>query len=294
MKQAVISILKALIYPAIYIGSQVLVMLAAMLAFLLSPAFPVPFHPDNADRMVEALSRHAADNMQMLMVLSCALTILVLLLIFRVSGRNPLREWRVRPLPFATVLVLLLTGIVLNLLTSVILSMIPIPEQVLEEYNSYISDNVVGGQFWLSTITTVLLVPLTEEMVFRGMSHNTLRRGMPLWVALLLQAAIFAAVHVLPLQMAYVFFAGFTIGLVYHWQGSFLAPLLVHISYNGVGVLLSLIPVEEPSAPVEPASPLALLPFLLVGAVLLASCLFFLYRRRERETPQPRDGEPAL
>ena len=82
-------------------------------------------------------------------------------------------------------------------------------------------------------VLAVLAAPLFEEFIFRGLIFGGLRRSMPLWLAALVSAALFALVHP-PLAMAPVLLLGLATALVYERSKSLLAPMAVHATYNAL------------------------------------------------------------
>ncbi|NJL92602.1 MAG: CPBP family intramembrane metalloprotease [Anaerolineae bacterium] len=51
------------------------------------------------------------------------------------------------------------------------------------------------GAFLAALVVVVVLRPLVEELIFRGVLYTTLRQRMSVWAAVVLSSAIFAALH---------------------------------------------------------------------------------------------------
>ncbi len=86
-------------------------------------------------------------------------------------------------------------------------------------------------------IYTVLIGPVCEELVFRGITLGHAKNLMPFWAANIFQAILFAAMHMNPLQAAYTFLVGITLGYFVHRTGSIFMGILLHIAFNAVGVI---------------------------------------------------------
>jgi hypothetical protein len=91
----------------------------------------------------------------------------------------------------------------------------------------------------LIPLTAVLLVPLGEELLFRGFLQPALQSWFGAWMGLLVGAAIFGTAHaaaglgsVLPM-----FILGVLLGIVYNQSRSLLAPLTLHVAHNGFTML---------------------------------------------------------
>jgi membrane protease YdiL (CAAX protease family) len=81
--------------------------------------------------------------------------------------------------------------------------------------------------------TAVVLAPLTEEMFFRGQIQTFLRYvvGKP-WVAVLITAACFAAVHRQWWAWPSLFFLGICLGYLYERTGNLWNCVILHALFN--------------------------------------------------------------
>ncbi|MGA9463197.1 MAG: type II CAAX endopeptidase family protein [Terracidiphilus sp.] len=79
-----------------------------------------------------------------------------------------------------------------------------------------------------------LLVPIFEEVVFRGLLLSWLNRHMRFVTALLVHSAVFAAMHVYPVAFPYAFLAGIATGYVRRATGSTFNTVLIHVINNVV------------------------------------------------------------
>ena len=102
--------------------------------------------------------------------------------------------------------------------------------------------------FWIMAIGTVLLVPIAEEALHRGLIFGSLYQKSHI-AAYLLSSAIFSAVHImgyanvysLPhLLLAFLQYlpAGFALALAYRASGSIFAPILIHTMINAIGLFV--------------------------------------------------------
>ncbi|KAF0246709.1 MAG: hypothetical protein FD180_528 [Planctomycetota bacterium] len=84
---------------------------------------------------------------------------------------------------------------------------------------------------WLYAALAVGAAPLFEEVLFRGMVFQPLRRSLSLFPAVAFSALLFAIVHP-PLSFAPVLALGFATALVHERSKGLLAPMLTHAIYN--------------------------------------------------------------
>lgn len=95
-------------------------------------------------------------------------------------------------------------------------------------------------------ITAVIMAPLLEELVFRGVLQTALMRLMKgrRWPAMLITAAVFSAIHgwVVPTQgLLPLFVLGLVFGYVYERTGSLLTPILAHAVFNAMNIAIAMV-----------------------------------------------------
>lgn len=104
---------------------------------------------------------------------------------------------------------------------------------------------LTGGQpFTPQTLALLLvliagLVPIAEELFFRGLLYPLLRYQWGADAAIVVSALIFAVAHFIPLLIPALFFVGLFLGLLREKSGSLLPCILFHAMQNGI-VLLSI------------------------------------------------------
>jgi len=98
-------------------------------------------------------------------------------------------------------------------------------------------------QLLLAVIAGVVLAPIAEELVFRGLLHRALRSRLRLVPATLISSGLFAVVHVevvasQPLALVGLAAVGVVLAVAYERTGSLLVPMTIHAVYNAVTVLV--------------------------------------------------------
>jgi CAAX protease family protein len=88
----------------------------------------------------------------------------------------------------------------------------------------------------VAVVGLVLVAPFAEELVFRGLGFATLGR-----YALPLTSALFALAHGLPVLLIPVAIAGLALGYMRERTGSVLPGMGVHMSLNGLALILALL-----------------------------------------------------
>ncbi|MDI9468620.1 MAG: CPBP family glutamic-type intramembrane protease [Bacillota bacterium] len=96
-----------------------------------------------------------------------------------------------------------------------------------------------GVDLLLTTLCVAILVPIAEELLFRGIIAEEIRQVAPDWLAILLSGVIFALVHGNLIQILYVLPLGFILGAAYIWTNTIWVPILIHVVFNFFGSIVS-------------------------------------------------------
>lgn len=96
----------------------------------------------------------------------------------------------------------------------------------------------------LSLLCVTIFIPIFEEILFRGLVFKDLRRNLNIYLAIFLQAILFALFHMQPLQIIYVFPFALALGIIFCLTKSIYSTMIVHIIFNILGIsgLLTLLP----------------------------------------------------
>jgi membrane protease YdiL (CAAX protease family) len=86
----------------------------------------------------------------------------------------------------------------------------------------------VLAAFWL----IVVAAPVAEEFLFRGVLLKVFARHISFWAANVVQALIFAAIHMEPGAIPVLFVVGLIAGFLARRGGGLLAPILFHAIFN--------------------------------------------------------------
>ena len=107
----------------------------------------------------------------------------------------------------------------------------------LEDLNKDVFATLVYNPWGVLAI--VLVGPVTEELVFRmGIQRHLIRHRMRPWMAILLSALIFGAVHGNPAQIPGAVVFGWVLGWLYWRSGTIWIPVAAHVFNNFVGVAM--------------------------------------------------------
>ncbi|MGN0399673.1 MAG: lysostaphin resistance A-like protein [Blautia sp.] len=137
---------------------------------------------------------------------------------------------------------LALTGIVLQIGISYLLNILyMVSPDFMNHYTEIMENLGMGSPTLLSVIYVVVVAPVTEELLTRGLCLGILKTSFPFWIANLIQAFYFGALHMNLVQGAYAFLMGIVLGYVAHRYGTLKASIYLHFIINLSGELLSLL-----------------------------------------------------
>lgn len=132
-----------------------------------------------------------------------------------------------------TITGLVVCGYMSQILVDCVLSLVrPLFKETFENYDSLVS-NVTGAQSsWLLILSVILLAPIGEELLFRGIIMNYSKRCMTAIWAIILQAALFGLYHGNIVQIIYAFVMGIILGIVSQKLGSIVYSIILHMAVN--------------------------------------------------------------
>lgn len=84
-----------------------------------------------------------------------------------------------------------------------------------------------------------IIIPIMEEMVFRGLVYKRMKESKSMFYALLTSSVLFGVYHGNSVQFIYALLTGVMLGYLYEKYGSLKAPILAHMLMNIVSCVLT-------------------------------------------------------
>ena len=197
--------------------------------------------PD-AEELALGVAEYITQNTSWIVGVSGILTLLFLWIFFKVRKKKLLQECRLQSFEAGRVVPVVLLGMSSAAVVSILLQILPIPEAVMEAY-AQSSSAMIGGAVPATILATVIIAPVTEEVIFRGFILSRLREAMPVWAAVGISSFLFALLHGNLLWMVYAFVLGCLLSVVALRLKSIGASLVLHVAFNATGVLMGFLPV---------------------------------------------------
>lgn len=148
-------------------------------------------------------------------------------------------------------------------------------KETSENYRQ-VSDAFYGGGLWLSILGSCLLVPLLEELLYRGIVYRRLRAWVGVWPAVVVSALIFGAMHFNLVQFLYAGVIGILLAVTAERAG-LAEAMAAHMLTNLISVLRSSTHWFDFMSGSQPAGYIV----TAAAAIISAALLWFLWRRDE-------------
>jgi len=113
----------------------------------------------------------------------------------------------------------------------------------LEDYSELVDMIGIGDEMnWQVIVMTVVLAPINEECIMRGLILTKLKRNMAPVLAVIISAVLFGVFHMNLVQGIYAGFLGLFMGYLAYKYNSIMPAMLFHAIFNSLNFVLSLLP----------------------------------------------------
>ncbi|WP_118975354.1 type II CAAX endopeptidase family protein [Taibaiella koreensis] len=197
---------------------------------------------------------------------------------------NPVRKIRIAGMLVLALGLLCFTGALAEWMAQLDLG--KASQELDRQREGFINAYLSSGSVWsvLRNVALIALVPaICEELFFRGVifkfAQSIFRRW---WLSIGVSSILFTLFHASISEFLPIFIAGVVLGWVYYITGSLWMSILLHLLFNGIQALIGIYATPGMEKSLEGAGPTVIA--FVIGAVLIAGCVFVLYRKR---TPLP-------
>ncbi len=177
----------------------------------------------------------------------------------------------------AVCLLALFAGLATAFWATIAVNLYPWPQAWIETYAAE-SGALTSARPVLDFLAVVILCPIVEEMLFRGVIYQSFCMLLPAGLAVVFQGLLFGSVHSTIIWMIYATFMGCVLGYVRKLTGSIRPCILMHMAFNGSSYLYTWF-IERYSE--DPATVL----FVFIGSafVMLLALYGINFRTRQPE-----------
>ena len=108
-----------------------------------------------------------------------------------------------------------------------------------------VSEAIYESSLFIQILATVILAPIIEELLVRGLIYKRMTRWTSPLIAALASSALFGLIHMNLVQFVYAFLIGLLLALVYEKFQNIWAPILFHFAANATSIMITNIPGAE-------------------------------------------------
>lgn len=178
-----------------------------------------------------------ANNIVPITIISSFVTLIIFYLLFKLKNQDLIKRCKFNKLNSKQLKNIFLMALLISF-ANMFLTMILSPYFLEYKEVSNMISNQLKAKFGI--LTLIVLVPIFEEILFRGIIFNTLKKEFKLIPSILISSLIFSIAHANMLQAIYTFILGILLASVYNKTNSIKAPIIIHLMYNFLGSIISI------------------------------------------------------
>lgn len=137
---------------------------------------------------------------------------------------------------------LIFIGFFATLGLSRLILMLPV-DGILGDYSS-VKATYEAGNIWIQVLMLGVVIPIAEELLFRGLVYRRLKFYYDVSIAAYISAIIFGVAHFNLIQGIYAFIMGIVFTIIYEKADNIYATIIVHISSNLMAVFTFVNPIS--------------------------------------------------
>jgi len=169
-------------------------------------------------------------------ILGIILPVYLLTRRFGASFRSQIRMVRPRLYPMIVVALATLAAVVIvDQIYLITQQFSPAPEEYMSSVQELRPNGV--GSFIVTFLGLCMMVPMAEELVFRGVIQQIFTRNMGPALGFILGGLVFGAVHLNAHLLISISFFGVFLGFIYYATGNITYSIVAHSLFNAVALL---------------------------------------------------------
>ena len=206
------------------------------------------------------------------LLISSLLTILILILIYKVKNRNYKEELQIVRTNKLNIFYAIFMGICCWLFNSGVLNLVEEAGLFSNhfEYMNEILAPISQGSILISMITVGIIAPIAEEFLFRGVIYNTLNKKISIKWTIIIQAILFGVFHGNLVQGTYATLLGLIFGYVTYKTKSLWPAIIMHMANNLTANIVSFVAGDYIGGT------LLFIVFAIIGVIGIISLLFLI------------------
>lgn len=193
---------------------------------------------------LELLKADQAAMTGIILLISAVLTLLIYFIVEKVKKSSIFKEADIKPATGKLIGLSVVGALGAMFFMNFMLTILPIPQDLLGDLTSGVS-KLTAYPFWQAILANALLIPIMEEVLFRGYIFSRLEKAMPSIVAALISSVVFGICHGGLVWAIWAFLLGMFICVVRIKSRSIVPGIIIHIIMNTYAMVVSYFPVLE-------------------------------------------------
>lgn len=220
---------------------------------------------DGVDKMIQ-------NHSYILTMISAIIGLVIFIILYELDGKRYERPkfieqiTHIKPYRLGYIIIL---GIAGNIGLSRLLSLLPI-DNIMGSYENT-QELLMAGKLLIQIVSISVLIPMTEELIYRGLVCERLKRLVGDKIAIVASAILFALFHFNLLQAIYAFIIGLVLGYLYIKYDNVMYCIILHSVANLTAVLVNYFKISQ-------TINRFLLLYLVVMIIELAVAIFASYK----------------
>lgn len=269
----IVAMLPALLSLLLQVGAAVLGLMVFMVMELSRQQETL-----SADAMLELATNGYIENAMYFIALYQVIGVLIFGLWYYFAYGRKKRSSAAEQPTLIKIAIIICIGICLQILTSCVLNFIDaFFPSLLQNYIELMEAAGLGNSDLITIISVVILAPIGEELLCRGIIFRLAGKvSSRFWIANIIQAFAFAAIHGNLVQGTYAFFMGLALGYIYGKYRRIWLCMLLHASINGSSMFIDTYFSLYPEKNIIPV----IIAHIIISLLLLAMCFKVLGKRK--------------
>lgn len=226
-------------YFGIYLASQVAGSLMCSIGFGIYAGYKAGKEgmvsgSNTMDYVVDSIQ----NNMGLVVIVSAILALLVIAIMYKLRHEKMFEKINLKPVSSKNVIAGAGIGTAMYILVVGVLINLPLSDNMLNSYSESAS-----GLFTQSAILAIMgnifAAPIIEEVFFRGLLFDRLKKAMPVGLAMIISSVVFGLMHGQVIWVCYATVVGLFLSYIYHKSGSILPTIAAHMFLNGTSTLVN-------------------------------------------------------
>lgn len=176
-----------------------------------------------------------ADNGLIFTAICATITYIPLIVFYIVDGKNVRNDY-IDSANFFDYIMAVLGGAGIAIILNLVISFSRISD--FDSQFREVSESLSSPPLIVSLICAGIIVPVVEELIFRGLIFNRIKNQYNTVAAILISSLMFGIYHMNLTQGLYATILGLCIAYVYNKVGNFLIPVMIHMSANIIVLII--------------------------------------------------------